>query len=88
MDYSDPLIEGYKDTSTRNQRLATHLRAMDLNVQNVPDANDPSKIGHLFVSTGELPRCIGSPVKRPEIGEVIPAPESLGDNVINFPTVL
>jgi hypothetical protein len=89
------------DLASRNARLYETLKGMGLYVDPIPDRDDPSRIAYLVVSAGlpfpanaeigegaaEQPAIAGVPlaVQRAQVADGVPAAESGGENVVNFP---
>ena len=83
-DKRTPVHPDHMDRWSRNQRLYETLKGMGLFATPIPEPDDPTKIREIIVSA-DLPPDVSAPVQRPEVGNVIGAPCSDGDNVINFP---
>ena len=76
----------------RNRRLYDHLFAMGLFVDPVLVDGNPDKIDSLIVATTPwtvnlLPADVASPVKGPEVGDIVTTSVGDRENVIDFPTV-
>jgi hypothetical protein len=96
------LLPEHMDLWSRNARLYETLNGMGLYIDPIPESDDPTKFNRLVVSAG-LPfqagsarNCTEKPsqagvapaMKRSQVDDVVAAPESGGENVVVFPTVL
>jgi hypothetical protein len=91
------VLPEHMDRWSRNQRLYETLKGMGLYVSPIPEPGDPTKIREMIVAA-DLPfeqptQCAAEAgvvgvMKRSQVRDVVRPAESVGDNVINFPSVL
>ena len=91
------VLPEHMDRWSRNQRLYETLKGMGLYVSPIPESTDPTKIKEMIVAA-DLPfehaaqqtteTGVVDIMQRPKVRDVVRPTDGLGDNVIDFPTVL
>lgn len=91
------VLPEHMDRWSRNQRLYETLKGMGLYVSPIPEPDDPTKIREMIVAA-DLPieraaqktaeARISQTMQRPEIRQVVGPVEGVGDNVVNFPSIV